>query len=214
MDRQLFKWMENANFRIHGTTRKIPREEFNQTEKNSLHKLPLQAFNLAKVGIRKVYHDCHIFIGQNYYSVPYQYVGKEVEIEVGNDLVKIYFNQAIIATHVEIKGKGEFSTVYAHYPSYKCLSKTEFQEKYQVKMAKIGCYAEQLFFSVLENKKSNWTRPVQGILSLTKKYSAEIVNRSCQRALAFGTYDYQVIKNICHTGSYHLPLEEEIHANS
>jgi len=207
LDRQIFKWMENANCRIHGTTKKIPREEFNKTEKDILLKLPIHDFCLAKVGIRKVYHDCHIFINHNYYSVPYQYVGKEVQIEIGNNLVKIYIDQEIIATHIEIKGKGEFSTVAAHYPKYKCMSDTEFQEKYQVKMANIGKHAEQLFFSLLENKKNNWTRPIQGILSLTKKYSTDIVNRSCQRALAFGANEYQVIKNICQNGSYNLPLE-------
>jgi hypothetical protein len=214
VDRQLSKWLERANYRVHGTTRKIPREEFNSCEKSHLLKFPLEEFHLTKVGIRKVYHDCHVFIDQNYYSVPYQYVGKEVHIEVGNNVVKIYCNQEIIATHIEIKSKGEFSTVPSHYPKYKCLSDTEFQEKYQAKMATIGHYAEQLFFLVLANKKNSWTRPVQGVLSLAKKYSADIINRSCQRALAFGVCEYQIIKNICQTGSYNLPLEENTYANN
>lgn len=207
VDNQLYKWMEKANGRIHGTTRKIPRDEFNKKEKEVLLKLPINEFNLSKVGFRKVYHDCHVFINQNYYSVPFQYVGKQVEIEISNNLVKIYFNHEIIATHIEVKGRGEFSTTSSHYPKYKCMSDTEFQEKYQAKMAKIGQYAEQLFFSVLENNKNAWTRPIQGILSLTKRYPAEIVDRSCQRALVFGAYEYQVIKNICQNGSYNLPLE-------
>lgn len=88
VDRQLMKWLENANNRVHGTTKKIPREEFDAKEKNILLKLPIQEFNLSKVGMRKVYHDCHIYINHNYYSVPYQHVGKEVEIEIGNSLVK------------------------------------------------------------------------------------------------------------------------------
>jgi transposase len=207
VDRQLAAWIEKANGRIHGTTKKIPREEFETHEKNILLKLPIQDFNLAKVGVRKVYHDCHVFINHNYYSVPYQYVGQEVDIEVGNNLIKIYFNQQIIATHTEKLGKGEFSTVSAHYPKYKCMSDTEFQEKYQAKMAKVGLYAEQLFFSFLENKKNAWTRPIQGILSLIKKYPSEIVNLSCQRALHFGAYEYHIVKNICQNGSYNLPLE-------
>lgn len=207
VNKQLYKWMENANHRIHGTTKKIPQEEFNLKERNALLKLPIVEFSLAKVGIRKVYHDCHVFINHNYYSVPFQYVGKEVDIEVGNNLVKIYFNQTLIATHVEIKERGEFSTSTSHYPSYKCMSDTEFQEKYQAKMASIGHYAEQLFFSILEKQKNTWTRPVQGILSLVKKYPADIINRSCQRALAFHAYEYQIVKNICQNGSYNLPLE-------
>ncbi len=159
------------------------------------------------MGTRKVYHDCHVFIEQNYYSVPYSYVGKEVEIEVGKGVVRIYYNQTLIATHVHLIGKGEFSTTASHYPKYKCMSATEFQEKYQVKMAEIGEHAEQLFFSILEYKKNTWVRPVQGILSLTKKYPLEVINRSCQRALAFDAYEYQIVKNICKSGSYNLPIE-------
>lgn len=212
LDKELFYWMERVNKRIHGATKKIPREQFDNEEKEKLLRLPLEDFNISKIGIRKVYHDCHVYINHNYYSVPYEYIGKEVEIEISNNLIKIYFNQALIATHAEIKDKGEFSTNPSHYPKYKCLSNTEFQEKYQAKMAAIGSHAEQLFFSIIENKKDCWTRPVQGILSLTKKYPADIVNRSCQRALAFGAFEYQIIKNICLNGSYNLPIEinEEI----
>jgi transposase len=207
LDRQLSNWLEKANNRVHGTTKKIPKEQFEQKERNILLKLPIQEFNLSKVGTRKVYHDCHVYINHNYYSVPYEHVGKEVDIEIGHHLIKIYLNQQVIAVHAEIKGKGEFSTELSHYPKYKCISETEYQEKYQAKMAEIGQYAEQIFFSVLENNKQTWARPVQGILSLSKKYSSEIINLSCQRALAFGAFEYQLIKNICQNGSYNLPLE-------
>ncbi len=47
-------------------------------------------------------------LSKNYYSVPYSYVGKEVEIEVGKGVVRIYYNQTLIATHVHLIGKGEF----------------------------------------------------------------------------------------------------------
>jgi len=207
LEKQLARWLETANNRVHGTTKKIPQEEFEKNEKAFLLPLPLQDFSLVKVGIRKVYHDCHVYIHHNYYSVPYEYVGKEVEIEKSKGLIKIYFNQQLIATHTELTGKGGFNTQVSHYPKYKCPSETQYQEKYQTKMARIGQYAEQLFFCILHNKKNNWPRPVQGILSLTKKYPSEIINRSCQRALAYGAYDYLIIKNICQNGSYHLPLD-------
>jgi hypothetical protein len=139
--------------------------------------------------------------------VPYNYVGKEVEIERGNGVVKVYFNNEIIALHTELTDKGEFSTQKSHYPKYKCLSETEYQEKYQAKMAEVGNFVEQIFFCILENKKQSWGRPVQGILSLVKRYSSDIVNRSCERALAYGAYDYQIIKRICENGSYNLPVE-------
>lgn len=207
VDRQLLAWLEKANQRIHGTTKKVPRAIFETQEKPLLKPLPVTEFNLAKVGKRKVYHDCHIYIGGNYYSVPYLYVGKEVEIEIHCDLIKIYFNQALITTHTQLPGKGEFSTQVSHYPAYKCMSQTEYQENYQVKMAAMGQFAEQMFFGLVEHYKNSWSRPVQGILALKKSFSSEVINLACQRALAYSAYEYQIIKNICQNGSYVLPVE-------
>jgi len=207
LDRQLTRWQEKANDRVHGTTKKIPRELFESKEKQELLPLPHQEFNLSKIGTRKVYHDCHVYINCNYYSVPYEYVGKEVEIELSNGMVRIYFNNKEIAVHVELSGRGEFSTNTSHYPKYKCISETQYQEKYQAKMAGVGNFAEQMFFRMLETKKNSWSRSVKGILNLANHYSPKVVNLSCQRALAYNIYDYQVIKRICQNGSYTLPLE-------
>lgn len=109
--------------------------------------------------------------------------------------------------HPRLQDRGNFSTIESHYPKYKRFSETEYQEKYQVKMAEIGEYAEQIFFKIIQEHPNDWSRPVGGILSLTKRYPKEVVNLSCKRALAFGVCQYQIIKNICFNGSYVLPLE-------
>ncbi|MEA1964443.1 MAG: IS21 family transposase [Candidatus Aerophobetes bacterium] len=208
IDRQLKNWMDNTcNQRIHGTTRKIPRQVFELEERQKLKLLPQQEFSMLKVGTRKVYHDCHIYVDYNYYSVPFEYVGKEVEIEVGKDLLRVYYQGRQIALHALLRGKGEFSTDEGHYPKYKRYSDTEYQEKYQVKMARMGEYAEQLFFLVVEHRPRDWTRTVQGILSLRKSYPEKVINLACRRALAYDVYQYSIIKNICHNGSYNIPVE-------
>lgn len=207
-DRQLRNWQKNTcNNRIHGTTRKVPQEVFRAEEKEKLIPLPLEGFKLAKVGTRKVYHDCHIYVDYNYYSVPFEYVGKEVEIELTKELLKVCCEAKQIAVHPRQKERGNFSTNESHYPKYKRHSETEHQEKYQIKMLEIGSYAEQLFFLIVQKRPKDWTRPVYGILSLVKRYPKEIVNLSCKRGLAFGVHQYQIIKNICANGSYVLPVE-------
>ncbi|MCP5061952.1 MAG: IS21 family transposase [Ignavibacteriae bacterium] len=206
-DRQLKNWQDNkCNKRIHGTTRKVPDEVFYNEEKQYLLYLPFQRYKISEVGTRKVYHDCHIFVDYNYYSAPFKCVGKEVEIEKTKELVKIFHNNEEIATHIRIKGRGEFSTQEHHYPKYKRYSDTEYQELYQAKMSVIGPYAEQIFLYILETSPYCWTRPVQGILSLKKNFPNEIINLSCKRALAYGVNKYSIIKNICSNGSYALPL--------
>ncbi len=68
---RLSKWNTRANHRIHGTTRKVPQEVAEKEEKAKLIPLPQEEFKLVKVGSRKVYHDCHIYVDYNYYSVPF-----------------------------------------------------------------------------------------------------------------------------------------------
>ncbi len=190
-----------------GTTKKVPKEIFEKEEKHLLTKLPDLEFSFGKIGTRKVYHDCHIYVNHNYYSVPFEYVGKEVEISLNRGILKIYYNNREIAIHLEQKDRGNFSTTKSHYPKYKMMSQTEYQEKYQVKMKNIGSYGEQIFFLILQNKPKCWMKIIQGILSLEKKYSKEAVNLSCKRAIAFNVSEYQIIKNICKNEIYKLPVE-------
>ncbi len=208
LDRQLKSWLERTcNKRIHGTTRKIPSEVFEAEEKAKLLPLPKQEFRMSDFGTRKVYHDCHIFVGYNYYSVPFEYVGKTVDIELDENLLKVFYQNKEIALHRRVKGEGKFSTVNSHYPKYKRYTETEYQEKYQVKMKEIGQYAEQMFFFMLEKNPVNWSRPVKGILSLNKQYTSCIIDMACKRAIAYNVHEYRTIKNICQNGSYSLPIE-------
>ncbi len=167
-------------------------------------------FKMIEGGRRKVYQDCHIFVKRNYYSVPFEYIGKEIEIELSKTLLKVYYNNKEIAVHARLSGGGEFSTINNHYPKYKRYSDTEYQEIYQAKMAEVGSYAEQIFFAIAGKQPRDWGKPVRGILSLLKKYPKEIVDLGCKRALAFNVYKYSTVKNICANGSYVLPLEFDI----
>jgi len=212
LQQRLTKWNQRINQRTHGTTRKVPQEVFCKEEKAQLLPLPQREFSMAKVGTRKVYHDCHIYVDYNYYSVPFTYVGREVEINLTEKLLKISYQGKEIAIHPRLAGRGNFSTSNSHYPAYKRYCETEYQEKYQVKMAQIGNYCQQLFFLILEEHPRDWYRPVAGIISLKKQYSNDVIEASCKRALAYGITQYSVIRNICHNGSYLLPLEEASYA--
>ena len=79
-------WLVNtANVRIHGTTRKRPQDLFDSKEKAALKPLPLDEFTFSKSALAKVHPNCHIAYANNYYSVPYAYIGCEVDvIEINN----------------------------------------------------------------------------------------------------------------------------------
>lgn len=208
LDSQLKEWNGRSNLRIHGTTRKVPANVFETQEKTKLQPLPDERFKLSKVGTRRVYHDCHIYVDYNYYSVPYEYVGREVEINLTDNLLRVSCDGKDIATHARLKDRGNFSTVDAHYPKYKKVAETEYREVYRVKMAAVGPYAEKLFFLIVKNNSQYWGSPIKGILSLRKKYPDEIIEASCKRAYFYRVESYQIVKNICESGAYLLPVEE------
>ena len=162
---------------------------------------------MPKVGKRTVYNDCHVYIDYSYYSVPFEYVGEDVDIEVNNNLVKIFYQNKQIAIHEKCASKGQFKTKDNHYPKFKCYLSTEYQEEYQIKMKQIGSDAGKLFLLLTSEHPRDWNRTAQGILSLTKTFPKEVVNLACRRALAFNVIQYKTIKNICANGSYKLPLE-------
>ena len=85
---------------------------------------------------RKVGSNCHLVFDSNYYSVPYAYYGKEVTLQVTEKLVKIYERinplsheeGKLGATHPRLRSQGKFQTNPSHYPSWKIVSRTEYQD--------------------------------------------------------------------------------------
>lgn len=200
-------WLEKSNSRIHGTTRKPPRELFELQEKCCLKPLPQTRFKLNLVGTRLVGRDCHINIDYRYYSVPYKYCGKDVEIEVEENLVKIYYEGQQIAIHQKVIDKGQFTTEESHYPPFKLITSNKSKQQYQEKMTAIGNHAARFLLLALKEQPYHWLNTVRGILSLNKLYTAEIINQSCERAIAYSAVSYRTVKNICASGCYTLPID-------
>lgn len=107
LDSRLRAWNKDKNQRIHGTTRKVPHYMFLEEEKSMLSTLLPTRFVIAKISTRKVYHGYHIYVDYNYYSVPYKYVGKTVDIYLTDKLLKVFYKTDQIALHTRITLKGQ-----------------------------------------------------------------------------------------------------------
>lgn len=208
---KLREWIDNyCNERIHGTTKEKPRILFETKEKEQLKPLPLQPFHMEFRGTRKVHKDCHIILDHNFYSVPFNYVNKIVEVTSDSKTIKIFYEDKQIALHTLQQGKGNFATQTSHYPRYKYYTpdSQEYLSAYQAKMTSLGKETENLFTIIVQDHPRDWYRIVKGILSLRKKYSDEAINLTCKRAMSFGITSYRKIKAICESGSYYLPMYE------
>lgn len=206
-------WLgDTANSRVHGTTGRIPAEVFKELEAAKLGPLPAEEFLFTKSEKALVRTDCHIVHGGNYYSVPYAYIGMEVDVIEVNRLVKVYHEGQEIALHSLIRdAKGEHRTDKSHYPSNKNITQEEILSRYREQMGQIGESALQFLdaFKDTQMYRCHHYRSIAGILALRKKYDDEAIDRACRRACHYGSITYRTVKKICDSGLYALPLEEK-----
>jgi len=213
-DKFLSLWLETiANQRVHGTTHKIPADLFNGNEAQALGELPTTEFTMSASDTAIVNTQCHISYGVNYYSVPYQYVDFKVDVIEVNNLLKIYHKGQEIAVHVlETKRKGEHITDRNHYPASKNITQAEILSNIKPKVYEIGTGAVEFYDRHVRANSRNHqssTRILNGLLSLKKKYSDEIINQACIRACHYGSISYQTVKNICEKGVELLPIGDD-----
>lgn len=206
--RQLRSWVDNyANQRVHGTTRRIPREVFEVEEKNQLQPLPQEEFAFFNRAVRIVAPNCHIHFENNYYSVPASLVSKEVTVRWNRHLVRVIFAGEQVALHLKVTRQGNYITQRNHLPDYKIYSQTEYQAKYEARMVEIGSYAHEYFTMLIKTKQSYWFRNVRIILGWAEEYGKEALNLTFKRALYYQATDTATIKNILVGRLYLLELE-------
>ena len=177
---------EVAGTRVHGTTRKVPRELFESVEKATMRAAPDAIYDVPLyVDKAKVHPDHHIEVARALYSVPNRYLRKLVRVRADRKLVKIYFGTELIKVH-DRQPPGGRATDPSDYPSGKSIYATRDVDALLVKAkgrgVHIGIYAERLLGGPLP-----WTkmRQVYALIALCDKYGDGRVEAICQSALAF-----------------------------
>ena len=211
MKDQLKDWMDNyANNRVHGTTRKVPKEEYIKEEEAKMQPLPDTQFSFFNREIRTVAQNCHIHFDNNYYSVPANLVGKDVTVRFNDKLLRIIYEGDQVSLHQRAQGMGNYVTRRSHLPDYKIYSETEYQKHSEDQMSDIGEWAHEYFKYLLSSKESYWFRSVRIILGLAQEYGKEPVNLTLKRALYYKVRDLTMIKNILRKELYLVSEEPRL----
>ncbi len=100
LERHLSTWMTLADRRIHGTTHEQPAVRFERAEKHALRPLPERPLPARDQRLqRKVANDAFVDVHTVRYSVPYRFVREHVEVAVGEQEVRVFFRQQLVASH-------------------------------------------------------------------------------------------------------------------
>lgn len=150
------------------------RELFEELDKPALMPLPAKRYEHKEFKLLKVSKDYHIQLEHNFYSVPYQLIGKKVEVWFSAKTVSITNEGKEVALHPKLLHKGQYSTQTNHMAS----AHKKYLEWNPGKIMNwgltIGSETAKLFKNIMDSRPhpEMGFRSCLGIISAYKKYQA------------------------------------------
>jgi transposase len=191
------------------------RELFEDLDRPLLRPLPQKRFEFAewKVGAR-VNMDYHIEFQRNFYSVPFQLARELVDIRATSTTVEIFHRHTRVTSHTLLCGKSRYSTHPEHMPRSHREHREWSPSRLLAWATRVGPSTAELIGHILQDRPhpEQGFRASLGILRLSKRYSAERLEKACRRAVACRSYSYRSVdsilrKNLEGQPLPHAPLE-------
>lgn len=106
--------INNQKFQKMDTTRE---KLFEELDKPALKPLPSTRYQYATYKKARIHLDYHFVFEDSYYSVPYKYISKLVEIRATNKTIECFYDNKRIAVHERSCKKYSYTTVEEHMPT-------------------------------------------------------------------------------------------------
>jgi transposase len=190
---------EIAGERVHGTTRRKPREAYELDEKAAMQPPPTEPFDVPRWSKAKIHPDHHAQVARALYSLPTSYIGKTLEVRADRSTVRFYQGATLVKAHARVL-PGKRSTDPSDFPTdkaaYAFRSIDGVRRSAESKGEHVGRFAQRLLEGPLP-----WTkmRQAYGLLRLCERYGAERVDALCARALAFDVIDTRRLERMLKT---------------
>jgi predicted transcriptional regulator len=176
------------------------RKDQYDNEKEHLKALPSCRYEIKEYREAKVQKMGYVLCGtyKNYYSVPYRYIGKQVELRYDSRSLEIYYKGERIAIHTTSQAKGQYVTVTEHLSSNNQAYIQWSPEYFSNLASQHGFHVQSYVEGLIEQRPypEQAYKQVQGILALVKPYTASRVDKACKLAIDYPHYTYKMIKEI------------------
>jgi transposase len=184
-----------------GIDGQMPSRLFAAVERDALMPLPPRLFEAVTYTLGKVAPDCHVKSGKALYSVPWRLLGQQVTVRAAGDVVQIFHNHTVVATHVlHLSGR---STNFEHYPPHKIAHTLRTVSWCRAQAEQIGSGAVAIVAELSQVNAIHRLRAIQGIIRLRETYGDDRLDAACARAIAVGDPGYRTVKGILAAGTEH-----------
>lgn len=163
---------------------------FNEEERFALRPLPIQAYTMASWRTATVQLDYHIYVDNQFYSVPYEYISNKVDIKVTKDIVEVFYKGNRIASHKRLNGQfGQFSTNHDHLPAEHKLFVDHTPETAMEWAEEVGINAISVMRYLLKSAASErqGLKAAFRFKGLSRKYMALEIETACETVMKIAT---------------------------
>lgn len=210
--RELLVKYNNHLFKLSQYSRK---ELFVSSEKAYLNPLPPSPYQLRQYRRAKVQKMGFVYHSEDkhYYSVPYRYIGKDVEVQYTESVVEIFYHQERIATHKRSHQIGAYSVVENHlssaHKSYNEWSLSYFQQK----AMKIGPITHDYVTKLILQYKypELGYKQAMGVIHLQRGYDQQRVEKACERCLQREHLTFTMVETMLQSGMDQMEIAYQDH---
>jgi len=173
-------------------------------ERMSLLPLPKTPYELATWKIATVQFNYHISVDEMFYSVPFEYIKRKVDVRLTRFTIEVFFDGSRICSHARLYGKrGKYSTTEAHMPPNHQQYILWDGDRFRAWAAKIGKNVTTVTASILSTYKveQQGYRACMAPLKLADQYTPERLDAACAKALFYTPRPgYKAIQTILKSG--------------
>lgn len=181
--------------------KKLPgsrKSAFEELDKPALKPLPAHAYEYTHFKKARVHIDYHVVLEQHYYSVPFQFIGKEISLRFTAERLECWYQGKQIALHVRSYRKGSHTTLPEHMPKAHRKHMEWTPGRFLNWATQIGAAATRLVKHLLECKPhpEQGYRSCLGLLNLSKRYGDARLEKACEKAWQLGAKTRRSVDSI------------------
>jgi transposase len=173
-------------------------------ERAFLLPLPLHEYEHATWKIATVQYNYHVSVYGQFYSVPYEFIKRKVDVRSTRNVVEVFFERNRICSHVRLYGRqGQYSTQEAHMPPNHQQYIKWNGERFRQWSTRIGPNTSTVVETILTSYKveQQGYRACMALLKLSDSYTPERLEAACEKALYYTSRpNYKSVQAILKSG--------------
>ena len=158
-------------------------------ERAVLLPLPSREYEYATWKIATVQYNYHVSVDGQFYSIPYEYIKRKVDVRLTHSTVEVFFECSRICSHVRLYGRqGQYSTQEAHMPPNHQQYAQWSGERFRKWAAQIGPNTATVVEAILTGYKveQQGYRAYMALLKLSDNYTPQRLEAACYKAKILG----------------------------